>query len=288
MSGDVTGPTPLERLRRIPADPGRLAISWLGQAGFAFATSRTLVLVDPFLSPYEGRRYESALAPDACTEVDAVLCTHEHADHFDARGAPAIARASPGVVFVVPSPIVDMVTEAGIASDRVVGIQPGRALELGEMNVRAVPAKHGVTMEDAYGFGEALSGGMIRFVGYVIDLGGVRLYHAGDTIHYPGMEAALRDLRPDAAMLPINGRDAEREARGIVGNLTEREAGWLADEIGAGVFIPMHHDLFEGNRGWPARAVDSIEREGRDVAVLVPPRDTPFVLSPAERSARDP
>ena len=34
----------------------------------------------------------------------------------------------------------------------------------------------------------------------------------------------MRRLDPDVALLPINGRDAEREARGIVGNLNEREA----------------------------------------------------------------
>ena len=80
-------------------------------------------------------------------------------------------------------------------------------------------------------------------------------------------------------LLPINGRDAEREARGIVGNLTAREAAWLADEIGSGVLVPMHHDLFAGNRGWPAHVVEWVEREERDVSVLVPSRETPFVVT---------
>ena len=180
---------------------------------------------------------------------------------------------------MVPTPIVDMVTEAGVAADRVVGVQPGEVVELGGLTVRAVPAMHGVTMDDAYGFGEALSGGMVRFLGYVLDVAGVRLYHAGDTIHYDGMEGLLRDLRPDVAMLPINGRDAEREARGIVGNLDERESAWLAEAMDAGVLVPMHHDLFAGNRGWPAHVVEWVEREDRDVTVLVPPREVPFVVT---------
>ncbi len=172
-----------------------------------------------------------------------------------------------------------MVTEAGVPAERVVGMQPGESVDVGALTVRAVPARHGVTMEDAYGFGESLSGGMVRFLGYVVDLSDVRLYHAGDTIHYEGMEATLRDLRPDVALLPINGRDAEREARGIVGNLDEREAAWLADAMDAGVLVPMHHDLFAGNRGWPAHVVEWVERDDRDVTVLVPPRDAPFVVT---------
>jgi L-ascorbate 6-phosphate lactonase len=271
--------TPLERLGGIPVEPGRAVAAWLGQAGFAVRGVDTTVLVDPFLSPYEGRRYESTLTAEHCSDLDVVLCTHEHVDHLDRASVVGIAARSPAAVFVVPTPIVDMVTEAGVAPDRVVGMQPGQVLDLGALTVRAVPARHGVTMDDAYGFGEALSGGMVRFLGYVLDVAGVRLYHAGDTIHYEGMETTLRELHPDVAMLPINGRDAEREARGIVGNLDEREAVWLAEAMDTGVLVPMHHDLFAGNRGWPAHVVEWVERDERDVTVLVPPRDEPFVVT---------
>ena len=180
---------------------------------------------------------------------------------------------------MVPTPIVDMVTEVGIPPDRVVGLQPGAAWESPGLGVRAVPARHGVTMDDAYGFGESLSDGLVRFLGYVLEVDGVRIYHAGDTIHFEGMESTVRALQPDVALLPVNGRDAEREARGIIGNLSEREAAWLAPEIGARVLVPMHHDLFAVNRGWPAHVVEWVEREGRDVTVVVPPRDTPFIVT---------
>ncbi len=274
----MTVTSPLDALRRVPAGAGRVALSWLGQAGFIATDGDRTILLDPFLSPREGRRYESALSPAGVTGIDAVLCTHEHVDHFDAESAPVIAAASPGAVFVVPAPIVDMVTEVGIAPDRVVGIEPGDPIEVAGLTIRAVPAKHGVTMDDAYGFGETVGDGRVRFLGYVVDLGEVRLYHAGDTIHYDGMEAPLRDLAVDVAMLPINGRDAERETRGIVGNLDPREAALLAVAIGAGLLIPMHHDLFAHNRGWPAHVVEAVEREDLDVHVLVPTRERPFVL----------
>lgn len=273
------GDTPLERLRRLAVPEGAVGLAWLGQAGFILRGSGATALVDPFLAPYEGREYQSGLAPAQAEGIDVVLCTHEHVDHFDADSAPAIAAASPGAVFVVPTPIVDMVTEAGIAPDRVIGLQPGETVELAGLMVRAVPAMHGVTMEDAYGFGESLSGGLVRFLGYVVDAGPVRLYHAGDTIHYEGMERMLHGLEIDVAMLPINGRDPEREERGIVGNLSEREAAWLAKEIGAGVVVPMHYDLFARNRGYPAHLVQSVERDHPGVSVLVPAREEPFVWS---------
>jgi L-ascorbate 6-phosphate lactonase len=272
--------TPIEALREVPLVGGELGLSWLGQAGFVLRTpTGTTALIDPFLSPWNGRLYETSLPADRATGVDLVLVTHEHVDHFDAASAPAIASASPKAVFVVPTPIVDMVTEAGVSPERVVGVQPGDDAEIAGLRIRPVPAMHGVTMRDAYGFGQDLSGGLIRFLGYVIDVDGVRLYHAGDTIHFEGMETMLHDLKIDVGMLPINGRDPEREARDIVGNLSEREAAWLAMVAGFDLQIPMHYDLFARNRGYPAQLVDSVERDHPGVPVLVPPREHPFVCA---------
>jgi L-ascorbate 6-phosphate lactonase len=157
-------------------------------------------------------------------------------------------------------------------------VQP---VDLAGLSIRAVPAMHGVTMDDAYGFGRELSSGLIRFLGYVVDAGGVRLYHAGDTIHYDGKETTLRDLSVDVAMLPINGRDPVRDARGIIDNLSEREAAWLTGAIGAEVVVPMHYEPFARNRGFPEWLVESALRDRRGVHVFVPERDMPFVWTSA-------
>lgn len=277
--------TSIERLRNVGLHDGEAALSWFGQASFAARGGGVTVLFDPFLSPYDGRLHESPLAPDEAVGIDVVFCSHEHVDHLDVPSIGAIADASPGAVFVLPSPIVDMVTEAGVPSDRVVGMQPGGSVDIAGLTVRAVPACHGVTMDDAYGFGEALSGGLVRFLGFVVDLGGVRIYHAGDTIHFDGMEDTLAGLGVDVALLPINGRDAEREGRGIVGNLDHREAAWLGSRIGAGVLVPMHYDLFARNLGFPGALVETVGREFPEVPVLVPARDRPFVCTAGSATA---
>ena len=273
------GETSIERLTNLRLGQGQAALSWFGQASFAATGGGRTVLFDPFLSAYPGRLHPSPLLPDQAVGVDVVFCSHEHVDHLDVPSVGAIASASPDAIFVVPSPIVDMVTETGVPADRVVGLQPGDVRDVAGLTVRAVPACHGVTMDDAYGFGESLSGGLIRFLGFVVDLGGVRVYHAGDTIHYDGMEEMLGDLAIDVALLPINGRDAEREARNIVGNLNHREAAWLASRIDAGVLVPMHYDLFASNLGSTGALMETVGREYPEVPVLVPARDKPFVCA---------
>lgn len=277
--------TSIERLTNVKLHGGSAALSWFGQASFAARGGGVTVLFDPFLSPYDGRLHDSPLAPQEAVGIDVVFCSHEHVDHLDVPSIGAIASASPGAVFVVPSPIVDMVTEAGVPADRVVGLQPGGSTDVGPLTVRAVPACHGVTMDDAYGFGDSLSGGLVRFLGFVVDLGGVRIYHAGDTIHFDGMEDTLAPLGIDVALLPINGRDAEREGRGIVGNLDHREAAWLGSRIDAGLLVPMHYDLFARNLGFPGELVETVGREFPEVPVLVPARDRPFVCTARSSTA---
>jgi L-ascorbate metabolism protein UlaG (beta-lactamase superfamily) len=277
----MNGPTLMERFSRLEPAGGQVALWWLGQAGFLYRASGVTALLDPFLAPHEGRRFETMLAPEAATGVDAILCSHEHIDHLDAQSLPALAAASPGARIVVPRPIVSMVTDLGIAEDRVIGTQPGEKVEIDGVWIHPVPARHGVEIDDAYTFGTELSDGLVRYLGFVLESDGVRLYHAGDTILYDGMADGLREIGVDVAMLPINGRDSYRESSGLVGNLDERESALLTRDVGAETLIPMHYELFAHNRGYPARVLDVIDREDLDVSVLVPTRFEPFVVTSA-------
>jgi L-ascorbate metabolism protein UlaG (beta-lactamase superfamily) len=259
---------------------GQAGLWWLGQATVALRGARANVLIDPFLSPHPDRLVPPPFPPREVGGLHAILCTHEHWDHFDADALPELAEASPDAVIVVPEPIVDATVALGIDASRVLGAQPERAIELDGLTVHPVPACHGVEVSDAYSFGRELSGGLYRYLGYVVDLGGVCVYHAGDTIPFDGLEERLRELATDVALLPINGRDPEREALGIVGNMDPREAAHVADGAGADVVVPIHFDMFEANPGHPGALVDAVLRDRLDVAVVVPSRSRPFLFSP--------
>jgi L-ascorbate metabolism protein UlaG (beta-lactamase superfamily) len=249
-----------------------LAITWLGQAGFLLQAGGTGLLVDAFLSPHPERQTPAGREPAGYQGLAAVLATHEHIDHLDLPSWPALAAASPQAELVVPAPVTGQVTGAGLPPQRVRGAVPGGRLTLGEAVVTPLPARHGVHVADAYNFGEELSGGACRYLGYVVDLGGVRVYHAGDTIDYPELAGHLRELDVDLALLPVNGRDAAREARDIVGNLDPAEAADLAARAGVDAAVPMHYDMFAGNLGDPGRFVDLLRRRSSASAVVPAPQ----------------
>jgi len=244
----------------------RGSLTWLGQAGFRLEIDGASFLVDPWVSPHESRLIPSPPLALAGEGVDGVLITHEHLDHLDLPFLPLLLERSPHASLALPAPVVPLV-EPIVPASQIVAVQPGDTVELAGLEVHVVPAFHGVTMEDAYGDGSSV-GGRPRFVGYVL-AGAQRIYHAGDTIVTDPLTSALRDLDVDVALLPINGRDAAREAQGIVGNMEAREAVELALGIGATRLIPYHWDGFAGNTVAPGTAVDAAAAR---LHVVVPAR----------------
>lgn len=261
--------TVLDELARHQPPPRSVVLSWLGQSSFALRLGGATVLIDPFISPHPDRVVPPPFAAEEAHGVDVLLITHDHLDHLDERAVPVIAAASPTAVVVVPEEVVERTVALGVEPARVRGLPADGHTELGSVAVDAVPAWHGVEIGDAYRPGP--------FLGYVVSAGGVRVYHAGDTIVFDGLVERLRELGVQLALLPINGRDAEREAKGLVGNMNEQEAAQLARDIGADAVVPMHWDMFAGNPGDPAAFVAAAE-----TTVIVLQRLRPFVYTAAE------
>jgi L-ascorbate metabolism protein UlaG (beta-lactamase superfamily) len=258
--------TMLETLARYDVPPRSVVLVWFGQASIALRLGGATVLVDPFLSPHPERLVPPPFAAEEARRVDLVLITHDHLDHLDEVALPAIAAASPDAIMVVPEEIVDRVAELGIERERVRGLSSDGRTEIGAVAVDAVPACHGVEMTDAYRLGP--------FRGYVVSAGGVCVYHAGDTVLFDGLLERLRELRVHLALLPINGRDDERHALGIVGNMDAREAAQLARDMGADAAVPLHWDMFASNPGDPAAFVAAA-----GTTAIVLQHDRPFVYT---------
>ena len=246
--------------------------TWLGQAGLRLETHHGCVVVDPWISLHDDRLVPTPPLELAVDGVDWLLVTHEHLDHLDLPLLPALLERSPEARIVLPAPLVELVDHV-VPVSRLRPVEPHDTLSLDGIELTVVPAVHGLTTEDAYSDGSEADG-RPRFVGYVLG-DRRRVYHAGDTIVTDDVRLALEPLGVEVAFLPINGRDAEREARGIVGNMDAAEAVELAVAIGAKRLVPIHWDGFAGNTVSPASAVDAAA--GR-IDVHVPVRFEPFDL----------
>jgi L-ascorbate metabolism protein UlaG (beta-lactamase superfamily) len=146
-------------------------------------------------------------------------------------------HASPQARFIVPGSAHETALErAAFASERVVSIEAGRTVEICGFRITAIPSAHEQIELDPLG--------RHRFLGYIVQMGSWTIYHSGDTVLYEGMIDQLSPYRIDVALLPINGRCGR-----VAGNLTAREAAWLANRVGARLVIPCHYDMFAFNTG---------------------------------------
>jgi L-ascorbate 6-phosphate lactonase len=259
---------------------GSIGIVALGQAGFCIRSGDDLVLIDPFFSPRPDRLVPAVVDPRGLAGVSVVLATHEHADHLDLPTWAVIAEASPAARFVVAEPLVPSVADKEIPRERVTGARIGSPIEVGRVRATPVPARHAVRIEDGY----SLGGDEPRFVGYVVALDGVRLYHAGDTLSDERLVQAVSELRPDIGLLPINGRDADRERRGVVGNMSPDEAAQVARALSLALAVPMHFDTIRGNEGQPDAFVRAMRAHHPSASVWVPGTGAGFVWPAPARS----
>jgi L-ascorbate metabolism protein UlaG (beta-lactamase superfamily) len=228
------------------------------------------ILVDPFFAEHDARLYPPLSLDEHGTGVDWLLVTHPHIDHLDPYSLREVAARSPELTIVAPAGCEDQVREAA-PNARFAGVDRGDRLELDPGSITVVPAIHGMTVADGYPDDP-------RFVGYVLELGGTTLYHAGDTIVADSLRAALAPLTIDVALLPVNGRTYYREREELVGNMGTRDAVALATEIGASILVPYHWDLFRGNTEWPGRVVDDAVEAEAPLHVLTLRRGVPWAV----------
>lgn len=177
-------------------------IAWLGHDGFRIDAGKT-IYVDP---------YQIEGGPVA----DLILITHEHFDH-----------CSPEDVARIQGPETVIVTEKDSAK-KVTGdvrvLKPGEILDLGDVKIEAVPSYN--TDKD---FHPKKNG----WLGFIVEIEGVKVYHAGDADFIPEM----KDFEVDIALLPVSGTYV----------MTADQAVKAALAINPKLAIPMHYGAIVGD-----------------------------------------
>lgn len=263
ISVDSFDTTLKERLLDPSSKPqgGETVVYWLGQAGFVIEFKQYRILVDPYLSDslaqkYRGTKFphvrmmSAPILPDELDRVDLVLCTHRHTDHMDPLTLQILSRKFPDLRFVVPRASIDeAINRCGVGMDRLIPVNAGEHVQvLPGCAVSPVAAAHESLDRDI--------NGDYPWLGYVIDTGSMQLYHSGDCVPYAGLSETLAVFDLQLAMLPVNGRDAQRSGNGVPGNFTLDEAITLCRTASIPAMIAHHFGLFDFNTVSP----ESIDR----------------------------
>lgn len=170
-------------------------IHWLGHASFRIDDAVVI-----YIDPWKLKQAKPA---------DLILVTHAHFDHLSVGDIAKIAK--PGTVIVCPASCADKL------SGDVRIMAPGDKLRVGEVSIEAVPS---------YNTNKPNHPKQAGNLGYIVEVGGQRIYHAGDTDLIPEMV----NLRCDVALLPIGGKYT----------MDAVEAAQAVERIKPKAVVPMH------------------------------------------------
>jgi len=229
-----------------------MRLTWLGWAGAELETAEATVVVDPladagavFSALEDGSREHplpQLVAPSAGRAVTGLL-THLHRDHADAQALQAALR--PGARVLEPpaggggalegialAQAEHELAEADLDRRRMAPWESARA---GAFTLTALPASDGTGDPQ---------------VAWLIEAGGVRVLHLGDTMFHGYWWRMAQRYGPfDAVLVPVNGVVANfphrRPASPLPIALDPTQAAVATEILQARVAIPIHAEGYE-------------------------------------------
>jgi len=182
-----------------------ISLQWLGHASFKIRQDKTVIYIDPWK------------LKEPVEKATLVLVSHSHYDHYSADD---IAKVSGPQTKLIASPDVVAKEKSGEA------IAPGVTVKVGAI---------GITGVSAYNPAKQFHPKANNWVGFIIEVGGKRIYYAGDTDLTNEMKT-LKNI--DVALLPVGGTYT----------MSAEEAAEAARSIKPKRAIPYHYGDIVGSR----------------------------------------
>ena len=187
--------------------------SYYGHAAFLLDDEKHKLLFDPFITGNPATKVKS-------TDIaaDYIFVTHAHGDHLG--DAPDIARDTGAEVVAIPEIL--SIFETAAPKSKLHGMNIGGSLNLPFGKVRMVFAQHS----------SGIAGGIA--CGFVIYIGGLVIYYAGDTALFSDMKLIGQKDTLDWAILPIG----DNYTMGL------EDAALAAQMLNARHIIPVHYNTW--------------------------------------------
>lgn len=185
-------------------------IDYLGHSGFLIKTQKGFrIAIDPYeQSPNVGK-------------VDMILITHSHYDHCHVPSISSISNSKTTIISTMDCQ--SKITKLDDVDMQV--IEVGDELDFKDFKIEAVPA---------YNINKEFHPKKEGWIGYLIKIGNVVIYHSGDTDKIPEMERLTGYSKHDNSffvMLPVSGKYV----------MDSDEAFEVADLLKPDYVVPMHY-----------------------------------------------
>jgi len=182
-------------------------IKWLGQSGFELKNEKT-IFIDPFQIETEDK-------------ADVILITHSHYDHCSINDIKKISK--PDTIIITIADCQSKLTPIADQIKNITLVKPGDKLKISALDLEVVPA---------YNIGKMFHPKEQEWVGFIITINNLRIYHAGDTDLIPEMDS----IKADVVLLPVGGTYT----------MNGEEAAQACKKINPTIAVPMHYGSVVG------------------------------------------
>ncbi len=193
---------------------GEVELKWLGHSGFFIKNSRAI-----YIDPYNIK--------EGMEKADIILITHSHYDHCSVADIEKIVQD--GTKIIMTADCQSKITRFNVSIKMEV-VEPGQELDIGDIKVSVL---------SSYNSDKHFHPKSENWVGYLLKINNVIIYHAGDTDLIPEMQKLTGYKQPGkefVALLPIGGRFT----------MNPEEAAEAANLIKPTLAIPMHYGSVVG------------------------------------------
>lgn len=215
---------------------GEVELKWLGHSGFLIKNNRVI-----YIDPYNIK--------EGSEKADLILITHSHYDHCSVADMNKIVKE--GTKIIIPADCQSKITKFDVTI-KIEIIEPDQELDLGDVEISTIASynidKHFHPKDESW-------------VGYLIKMKDVLIYHAGDTDVIPEMQKLTgykQSEREFIALLPVGGRFT----------MSAEEAVEAAKIIKPTLAIPMHWGSIVGSEDDAREFVDLCKEENIDAVIL--------------------
>ncbi len=219
-----------------------LHAAWLGHSTVLLKVDGTTILTDPVFSDRAGlslgpvtvglkRLVAPALPLSRLPQLDLIVLSHAHMDHFDIPTLRLLEGRRTSVVTAYRTS--DLLRPRRYREVR--EMRWGDRTRVGAAELRALEVNH---------WGARVRTDVYRgYNGYLIEVGRYRILLAGDTAITQAFRAVRTSKPVDLAIMPIGAYNPW-----IHYHCTPEQAWQMGNDAGAERFIPVHHQTFQLSR----------------------------------------
>ena len=154
-------------------------------------------------------------------DADIIFVTHDHYDHYSEEDLDKVKKEN--TVIVVPEGLLTKLINKGIKQENIITVKPNNKYKVEGIEIETIPA---------YNIEKQFHPKANNWVGYIIDMYGIKYYIAGDT----DITEENKKVKCDVAFVPVGGTYT----------MDYREAAALVNEIKPKIAVPIHYGSVVG------------------------------------------